>query len=265
MAKAKANFRSGFAMLYYREYRRIVRVIRQTVLTPLVNSALYLMIFGISLGEKIDMASGFSYLAFLIPGLVMMGSLNNAYQNTSSSITNSKFHGELQDLKVVPLSNSAIVWALCLGGLTRGALVGVLNLIMGFAFHYFYYDSFLGIHNPLLFITFLVIGSLCFANIGIAVAFWAKNFEQLSAIGNFILIPLMYLGGVFYSIEGLGSVWQLLSKINPLFYLINGVRYGMLGKSDVEPFMALGVSCVSLILLVQVSKYCVKNGQFQRF
>lgn len=265
MSNTAVKYRSGFAMLYYREYRRIVRVIRQTIFTPLVNSALYLMIFGISLGEKINMAEGFSYLAFLVPGLVMMGSLNNSYQNTSSSITNSKFHGELQDLKVVPLTNSAIVWALCLGGLTRGAIVGLMNLIMGFAFHYFHYDSFLGIQNPILFLTFLIIGSLCFANIGIAVAFWAKSFEQLTAIGNFILIPLMYLGGVFYSIEGLGSFWQLLSKLNPLFYLINGVRYGMLGKSDVEPFMALGVSCLSLILLFQLSKYCVKHGQFQRF
>ena len=211
------------------------------------------------------MAEGFSYLAFLIPGLVMMGSLNNAYQNTSSSVTNSKFHGELQDLKVVPLSHASIVWALTLGGLTRGAIVGLMNLIMGEVFHYYKFGSLISIEHPILFLVFLIVGSLCFANIGIAVAFWAKTFEQLSAIGNFILVPLMYLGGVFYSIEGLSSIWKMVSKLNPLFYLINGVRFGMLGKSDVEVYFALGVSVVSLFLLVRLSIYCVKNGEYGRF
>lgn len=265
MQNSSTKHPSGFAMLYYREYRRIVRVIRQTILTPLVNSALYLMIFGISLGGSLEMAEGFSYLAFLIPGLVMMGCLNNSYQNTSSSVTNSKFHGDLQDLRVMPLTYNSIVWALCFGGLTRGLIVGSMNYFMGMAFHYFYYGSFLPMHSPLLFFAFILIGSLCFANIGIAVAFWAKTFEQLSAVGNFILIPLMYLGGVFYSVEGLSPFWKLLSQLNPLFYLINGVRYGMLGKSDVEPVTALVVSSISLVLLYFLSRQCVKVGKYQRF
>ncbi|MAF91544.1 MAG: ABC transporter permease [Bdellovibrionota bacterium] len=262
MASAR---KSGFPMLYYREYRRIVRVIKQTVFTPLINTGLYLMIFGVSLGESITMDTGFSYLVFLIPGLVMMGALNNSFQNTSSSVTNSKFHGELQDLRVMPLSYSSIVWALCLGGLTRGLMVGGLIGMMGFVFNYFYYGDLLGVAHPFLLFAFLIIGSLIFAQIGIAVAFWASSFEQLSAVGNFILLPLMYLGGVFYSIDGLSPVWQNISKLNPLFYLINGVRFGMLGKSDVEPYFALSVSLVSFVVLFFVARNCVKNGKYQRF
>ena len=252
-------------MLYYRELRRILRVIKQTVLTPLVNTVLYLMIFGVSLGESITMDTGFSYLAFLIPGLVMMGCLNNSFQNTASSVTNSKFNGEMQDLRVMPLSYKAIVWAICLGGLTRGLMVGGLVFSVGYLFNYFYYGDLLPMAHPFLLLAFLFVGSLIFAMMGIAVAFWASSFEQLSAVGNFILLPLMYLGGVFYSIQGLAPFWQNITKANPLFYLIIGVRYGMLGKSDVEPYTALLVSLFSLGVLYVIAKQCVKHGKYQRF
>ncbi|MFK8138384.1 MAG: ABC transporter permease [Bdellovibrionales bacterium] len=259
------NNASGFWMLYYREYRRIVRVIKQTVFTPLANSALYLLIFGVSLGSSIELKNGIPYLIFLVPGLIMMGALNNAYQNSSSSVTNSKFHGELQDLRVVPLSFQQIVWALSLGGLTRGILVGGLNFVMGSAFSLYLYGEWLPVEHPFLLLAFILVGSLVFAHLGIAVAFWAKGFDQLTAVGSFILIPLMYLGGVFYSISSLPSFWQAVTKWNPLFYLINGVRYGMLGQSDVEPYFALGVSVVALVLLSYVSSWCVKNGSYQKF
>lgn len=254
-----------FLMLYYREYRRFTRVLSQTVITPLINSSLYLLIFGVSLGASIKLESGVSYLAFLIPGLIMMGCLNNSYQNSSSSITNSKFHGDLQDLRITPLSFSSVVWAVSLGGLTRGIIVGFLNFIVGFVFLYFTEGQVLTIQHPFILSAFLIVGGICFAHIGIAVAFWAKTFDQLSAVGSFILLPLMYLGGVFYSLDGLHPFWQSVSKLNPLLYLINGVRYGMLGFSDVEPYVALGISVIFLVILHILALQCVKRGRFNRF
>ena len=256
---------SGFYMLYYRELRRILRVVKQTVFTPLINTSLYLLIFGVSLGKSIEMQMGMPYLLFLIPGLVMMGCLNNSFQNSASSVTNSKFNGELQDFRVVPLGFSEIVWAYALGGLTRGFVIGSLIYAVGALFYRYYFGSFFAIAHPLLLLAFLVIGSLLFAMLGIAVAFWTDSFEQLSAISNFVLLPLMYLGGVFYSIASLDSFWQAVSRLNPLFYLINGVRFGMLGKSDVEPYFALGMSAASLLILYGLAWWCVKKGNYQRF
>lgn len=254
-----------FVTLYIREMKRFVKVIVQTVFTPLVTASLYLLIFGVSLGSNITISHAPSYLAFLIPGLIMMSVLNNAFQNSSSSIVAGKFSGDLEDWRVVPLSNQQIIWALSMGGLSRGFIVGFITYSVGAVFHIILEGSMLVPANPLWLLFFLAVGGLSFAKLGISVAFWAKSFDQLSAVGTFLLLPLIYLGGVFFSIEGLHPFWQGVSKFNPVLYFINGVRYGIIGHSDVSVYMAALVSLGALVIFHYLGLRSLKTAQFQRW
>jgi ABC-2 type transport system permease protein len=254
-----------FVTLYYREIKRFLKVIVQTVLAPIVNSGLYLLIFGVSLGNNITLSGGISYLAFLIPGLVMMSVLNNAYQNSSSSIISGKFGGDLEDWRVAPIRPQGILWALSLGGLTRGLLVGAITLVVGEIFYFVIYDHWMIPQSPFLLLLFLIIGGLSFSMFGIAIAFWAKTFEHISGVGSFLILPLIYLGGVFFSLEGLHPFWQTLSKANPLLYFINGVRYSVLGISDVSVEVALGVSLAALIVVYLIALKVLKTAQYTRW
>lgn len=254
-----------FWVLYRREISRFMKVAVQTVFAPIVSSALYLLIFGVSLGENINLQNGFSYLVFLIPGIITMSALNNSFQNTSSSIVVGKFGGELEDLRVAPLGISSIIWAMALGGLTRGLLVGFITFLVGEGFYFFNTGAFLAVMHPMLLILFLIFGCLTFSFLGIAVAFWANSFDQLSAISSFVLLPLIYLGGVFFSLSSLHSFWQTLSKFNPLLYFINGVRFGFLGFSDIDFRICLIVSVISLALFYIISYRILSKGGFQRW
>ena len=254
-----------FMTLYYREIRRFLKVIVQTVFAPIMSSGLYLLIFGVSLGASINLESGVSYLAFLIPGLVMMSVLNNAYQNSSSSIISGKFGGDLEDWRVVPLSPQSILWALALGGLTRGLMVGVITLMVGEVFYFFAHDSLLIPANPLYLFIFLVIGGLSFAMFGISIAFWAKTFDQASAVGSFVILPLIYLGGVFFPLTGLHPIWQNISKANPLLYFINGVRFSVLGQSDVGVGFALVVSLGAMAVFYILALQVLKKARYARW
>lgn len=263
--KIKLHRWDSFVALYVREMKRFMKVIFQTVFTPLINSTLYLLIFGVSLGSSITLDHPMSYLAFLIPGLVMMGVLNNAFQNSSSSIVSGKFSGDLEDLKVVPLTPSMIIWAMSIGGLTRGLLVGAITLAVGAVFLYLVEGTVLTIAHPLWLLFFLVVGGLTFAKLGIAVAFYARSFDQLSAVGAFVLVPLIYLGGVFFSLKGLHPFWQTVSHFNPVLYLINGVRYGVLGVSDVGIVGAASFSLGSLSFFHFLGLRSLRTGDYQRW
>lgn len=254
-----------FVTLYIREVRRFLKVSVQTVFAPIVSSGLYLLIFGVSLGGQITLDSGISYLAFLIPGLVMMSVLNNAYQNSSSSVISGKFGGDLEDWRIVPLSPQAILWALSLGGLSRGLLVGVITCGVGEIFHYVMTGTLLIPENVPLLLLFLIIGGLSFSMFGISVAFWAKTFDHISGIGSFVILPLIYLGGVFFSLEGLHPFWQTLSKFNPLLYFINGVRYSMLGHSDVPVEVALLVSAAAMCLFYFIAIKVLRSAEYTRW
>ena len=254
-----------FLTLYYREIRRFFRVILQTICAPIVSSALYLLIFGVSLGEKITLEDNLPYLAFLIPGLVMMSVLNNAYQNSSSSIISGRFGGELEDWRVAPLSPQGILWALSFGGLTRGLIVGFITFVVGEFFYFMGHGQFLIPKNPLSLSVFLVIGGLSFSMFGIAVAFWAKTFDHISGVGSFVLLPLIYLGGVFFGLEGLHPFWQNVSKMNPLLYLINGVRYGILGLSDVSLGVSLFVSLITSLVFYFIAVLALKKSSYGRW
>ncbi|MEK6553959.1 MAG: ABC transporter permease [Bdellovibrionota bacterium] len=254
-----------FFTLIKREIKRFMKVAVQTVLTPMITASLYLLIFGVSLGSHITLTSGVSYLAFLIPGLVMMGCLNNAFQNSSSSIVISKFSGDLEDLKIAPITNQQILWAMGVGGLFRGAFVGFVTLVVAEVFYYFSEGLVLGIQHPLILTVFLIFGGLAFAFLGLSTAFWAKNFDQLAAVNSFILLPLIYLGGVFFSIESLHPFWRSVAALNPLVYFINGVRYGFLGISDVDPLLALAVSGITMVVLYVTAYFSLKRASFIRW
>lgn len=255
----------GFYTLFMREIKRFLKVIVQTVVTPFISSFLYLLVFGVSLGSSVQLSNGVDYLAFLVPGLMMMGLMNNAFQNSSSSIVTSKFSGDLEDLRVAPLTNRQIVWALALAALVRGSVVALITGLVGELFYYFQKGTIIGVAHPLILLYFVVMGGLIFGLIGISIAFWAKTFDQLSAFSAFVLLPLTYLGGVFISIQSLHPFWQRVSEFNPLLYLINGLRYGMLGTSDVNLWFAMGISFVGLVIFYAIAKLSLEKGSFQRW
>lgn len=256
---------TGFVTIFQREIARFLKVIVQTVITPFVSSFLYLLIFGVSLGGQMQPHQGVSYLSFLIPGLMMMGLINNAFQNSSSSIVSSKFSGDMEDLRVAPVSDNEIICAMSLGALVRGSLVGVITYLVGALFLYYQSGTWLWIAHPVITLFFLVIAGLIFGMIGISIAFLATTFDQLSAFSAFILLPLTYLGGVFLSIEHLHPFWQMVSKFNPLLYLINGLRYGILGVSDVHIGTAAVVSLTGFGFFYAVARWSLKKGSFQRW
>ncbi len=255
----------GFATIFRREIARFMKVLIQTVVTPFVSSFLYLLIFGVSLGDQMQAHQGVSYLAFLVPGLMMMGLINNAFQNSSSSIVSSKFSGDLEDLRVAPVTDREIIWAMSLGAVVRGSIVAVITYIVGSLFIYYQQGQWLTIAHPLITLFFLLTAGLIFGMIGISVAFWATTFDQLSAFSAFILLPLTYLGGVFLSIEHLHPFWQAVSKANPLLYLINGLRYGILGVSDVNAATAGAISLLGFFFFYAMAHWSLKKGSFQRW
>lgn len=254
-----------FIMLFWKEIRRFFKVAIQTVITPAINSSLYLIIFGVSLGSSIDTGLDTPYLAFLISGLVMMSCLNNSFQNTSSSIISGKFSGDLEDLKVVPLSNQQIIWAMCLGGVTRGVMVSSVTLIVGQFFYRAHFGDFMEIHSFPALVFFLLAGALSYAKLGMFVAFLAKTFDQMSAVTAFVLQPLAFLGGVFFSLNNLSPFWRQVSLFNPVLYLINGVRYAVLGVSDVSPMSAAVVTIVSLVVFHVLVVVTLKRSNFKRW
>lgn len=264
-SEGQVHLWNAFLTLYRREMLRFLKVIVQTVFTPMINSTLYLLIFGVSLGSTIHLASGVSYLAFLIPGLVMMGVLNNAFQNSSSSIVAGRFSGDLEDLKVVPLTPTIILWAMSIGGLTRGLLVGIITFGVGAVFQLITDGQVSALAHPFALLFFLAMGGLIFAMLGITVGFQAKTFDQMSAISAFVLLPLIYLGGVFFSINGLHPFWQAVAHFNPVLYLINGVRFGALGVSDVDVGTASAVSVAALVVCYLLAYRALKKGSYGRW
>ena len=249
-----------FFSLLRRELTRIYKVLVQTVLAPVINSFLYLLIFGISLGEHINLSLSHSYLSFLIPGLIMMGIMNNAFENASSSIVSLKFSGEMEYLASTPLGPHDIVWAMNLAGLTRGALVGLLTYLVGLVFLFVREKTIPGLAHPWALVFFVVIGSFSFAQLGLFSALISKSLDHLSIVSRLILLPLIYLGGVFFSLENLHPFWQSLAQFNPLLYLINGMRYAFLGESDVSLMRGLYISLLGFGLTYSLALWSLYKG-----
>lgn len=235
--------RIGFWTLLRREIHRFMRLPNQTLLPPLITASLYIVIFGYSLGNRIQEIQGVPYMQFMIPGLIMMSVISSSYGNTSSSLFSARFQGFVQELLVSSMSNFEIVLAIVLGGMVRGILVGALvtgisALLAG-----------LPLHHAAAALFFVVVVAAVFSCAGFLSALWAQDFDRLSIFQNYALTPLTYLGGVFFAVEMLPPFWQKVALANPILYFVNGLRYGFLNISDVNvPVAAAAALAVALTL-----------------
>lgn len=259
-----ANF-VGFKSLVKKEVARFWKVAGQTITSPLINSGLYLLVFGVSLSGVVSPYEGVDYLAFLIPGLVALGAYNNSLQNASSSVMTSKFHGDLQDLRLIPMSSTEIAMAYAVGCWLRGLIVATSIFFISQVFFYFVHGGLLLPKHWVSFFFFLSIGCLIFGNIGIWAGFISNTFDQISAITNFIVLPLIYLGGVFFPLSGLSGFWNAVAHANPLVYLIQGLRWSVLEVSDLPMGLCVGLSLVFLVISGGLAWRAVKFGSYQRF
>jgi ABC-2 type transport system permease protein len=244
----------GFITLVWREIVRFLSVFTQTIFPPLVSSFLFIFIFGFSLGSRIDTIAGVPYLQFLVPGLVMMYIIESSYTNSSSSLFISRWANNIEELLVTPLSYFEMVLAILIGGLVRSFVItaGVYCVSLFFV-------RFPVAHWPLVFYFFVFV-SLVFSSAGMIVALFAEEFEHLSIATTFVITPLIYFGGVFNSVEMVPGCLKWLIHCNPMFYMINGMRYGMLGVSDVPVGQSIAVVLLLFLLLFGSTVYLFKSG-----
>jgi ABC-2 type transport system permease protein len=245
---------TGFRTLLYKELLRFWKVGFQTVAGPVLSALLYLIIFAQALGGQVRVFEGVPYTAFLVPGLVMMSILQNAFANSSSSLIQSKITGNLVFVLVTPISHLEFFGAYVLASVARGLVVGagVLAVTVWFVE--------LRLAAPLWALAFAVLGSSLLGVLGLLAGIWADKFDQIAAFQNFLVLPLSMLSGVFYSIHTLPALWQRISHLNPFFYMIDGFRYGFFGASDVAPAASFAVVAVSFALLSAATLWLLKTG-----
>ena len=234
---------SGFRMLLAKEVLRFWRVAFQTIAAPVLTALLYLLIFSHVLEGRVNVYENVSYTAFLIPGLVMMSVLQNAFANSSSSLIQSKITGNIVYVLLPPFSHWELFAAYVGGAIARGLMVGLGVLLVTLSFAH------LGLHNIVWVVAFGVLGAAILGTLGLVAGIWAEKFDQLAAFQNFIILPATFLSGVFYSIHTLPAVWQSVSHANPFFYMIDGFRYGFFGKSDVSPWLSLAIVGATFLLV----------------
>ena len=235
----------AFETIVIKEVRRFTRIWVQTLVPPAITIALYFVVFGNLVGRRIGDMGGFNYMEFIVPGLIMMAVIQNSYSNVVSSFFSHKFQRSVEELLVSPVPNSVILAGFVVGGMVRGLLVGGLVSLMALAF----VD--LKVEHPLIIISVILLTSLVFSLAGFINALFANSFDDISIIPTFVLTPLIYLGGVFYSSALLPGFWQGVSAMNPIFYMVNTFRYGFLGVSDVP---------VTVAFLILVSFAVVLSG-----
>ncbi|HEU4818946.1 MULTISPECIES: ABC transporter permease [Janthinobacterium] len=245
---------TGFRTLVYKETLRFWKVATQTVAAPVLTSMLYLLVFGHVLDGRVEPSPGVSYTAFLIPGLVMMSVLQNAFANSSSSLIQSKITGNLVFVLLTPLSHWEIFSAYVLASVARGLAVG----FGVFAITCWFAD--LSFVAPLWIVIFAFLGAAMLGTMGLIAGIWAEKFDQLAAFQNFLIMPATFLSGVFYSIHSLPPFWQTVSHLNPFFYMIDGFRYGFFGVSDVSPWISLSIVAGFLVILALASIRLLKSG-----
>ena len=233
----------AFETIVIKEVRRFSRIWLQTLVPPAITIGLYFVIFGNLIGRRIGEMGGYQYMEFIVPGLIMMAVIQNSYSNVVSSFFSQKFQRSVEELLVSPVPNYVILSGFIVGGMARGLAVGVIVTVMSL----FFAD--LSIQNPFITIAVILMTSIVFSLAGFINAVFANNFDDISIIPTFVLTPLIYLGGVFYSTQMLPPFWQIVSGINPIFYMVNTFRHGILGDSDVDvywAFLILGVFIVGL-------------------
>ena len=245
---------SGWQMLLYKEVLRFWKVAFQTIAAPVLTSVLYMLIFGHVLEERVKVYDQVPYTSFLLPGLMMMSVLQNAFANSSSSLIQSKIMGNLVFVLLTPLSHWSWFVAYVGSSIVRGLAVGAgVFLITGWMVHIqFVY--------PLWILTFAFMGAAMLGALGLIAGLWAEKFDQMAAFQNFIIMPMTFLSGVFYSIHSLPAFWQRLSHFNPFFYMIDGFRFGFFGQSDVSPWTSLTVVATALLVVSGIALHLLRTG-----
>lgn len=244
----------GCWALFVKEVRRFYSVAVQTVFAPVVSSLLYLLIFGQVIDTKIEVFSGLSYSQFLIPGLVMMTILQNAFSNTSSSLIQSKMHGNLTFVMLSPISPLEFYLAFVGASIVRGLAVGLGVLIVGIVGFDIAWQS------PLWILLFAVLSAAIMGGVGMTAGILSDKYDHLAAFQNFIIIPLTFLSGVFYSIHALPAFWQVFSHFNPFFYMVDGFRYGFFAQSDVSIYLSLGVTTLFFLGITAINLILLYKG-----
>ena len=244
----------GFLTLFHKEVLRFWKVSFQTVAAPVLTSLLFLLIFSHVLERHVQVYAGVSYTSFLVPGLVMMSVLQNAFANSSSSLIQSKVTGNIIFVLLPPISYRQFFAAYVLAAIVRGFVVGLGVLLVTLWFVDLSWQA------PLWILAFAVLGGAIMGALGVIAGIWAEKFDQLAAFQNFIIMPLTFLSGVFYSIHSLPAFWQQVSHFNPIFYMIDGFRYGFFGASDVSPWASLGVVSGCFVVLTLFTLWLLRVG-----
>ncbi|MCW8840592.1 MAG: ABC transporter permease [Gammaproteobacteria bacterium] len=248
------HYRIAFTTIMIKEMRRFLRIWVQTILPPMITTALYFVIFGKMIGSQLAPVEGFEYMDYIVPGLIMMTVITNSYANVVSSFYGSKFQRYVEELLIAPIPHSLILLGFISGGVARGLIVGVMVTLVAA----FFVD--LQLHNLFITLSVVVLTSFLFALGGFINAVYAKSFDDISIIPTFVLTPLTYLGGIFYSVSMLPEFWQDVSLANPILYMVNAFRYGMLGVSDISMPVAYAVIVGFIVVLYSFSLWLLKRG-----
>ncbi len=250
---------TGWRMLFYKELLRFWKVGFQTVAAPVLTAVLYLLIFGHVLEDHVKVYGQLSYTAFLVPGLVMMGVLQNAFANTSSSLIQSKIMGNLVFILLTPLSHWAWFSAYVGASMVRGLAVGLGVYLVTLFYAPAHFAA------PLWIAVFVLLGAALLATLGLIAGLWADKFDQMASFQNFIIMPMTFLSGVFYSIDSLPPFWRTVSQLNPFLYMIDGFRYGFFGVSDVSPWVSLTVVGLAWVFISALALRLLRTGYKLRY
>ena len=240
----------GFCTLYQREVQRFIKISMQTLLAPVITSVLFLMVFSVAIGERAKFAGDIDFVTFLVPGLVMMNVLQAAFANTSSSLVVSKVQGNIVDLLMPPLGPGELLFGLAAAGMTRGLFVGIVTAMVLVVFGGAGLPPY-----PFIALGFLLLGAFAMSFAGILAGIWANKFDELAAITNFLVQPLTFLSGTFYSVDKLPAPFDVIASFNPVFYTIDGFRFGMIGVAD-RPLLT-GLYCL-LVVNTVLAIFCYK-------
>lgn len=244
----------AFFTIIIKEVSRFLRIWGQTILPPAVSMTLYFIIFGNLIGRRIGTMDGFVYMEFIAPGLIMMSVINNSYSNVVSSFFGAKFQRHIEEMLIAPIPDFVILAGYVLGGAARGLSVGLVVTIVAL----FFTD--LQIHNYLIVFSVVILTAILFSLGGFINAVFARTFDDISIIPTFVLTPLIYLGGIFYSIDMLPEVWQTLSRLNPILYMVNAFRYGILGVSDINIEYAFAIISLFIVILTGCALLLLRKG-----
>jgi ABC-2 type transport system permease protein len=253
MSQLKQNLIS-FHTIVTKEVRRFLRIWIQTILPSAITTVLYFLIFGNLMGQRIGEMGGVPYIEYIVPGLIMMAVINNAYANVVASFFGAKFQHSIEELLVSPTPNIYILLGYVIGGAVRGLLVGAVVTIIALLFTH------IVVVNWWLMFTVILLSSILFSTAGLINAIYAQKFDDVSLVPTFILSPLTYLGGVFYSIDMLPGIWYNISLLNPILYMVNAFRYSLLGISDVSIYAAMGLIIGSTVILLVAAWYLLEKG-----